>query len=424
MTTEYKHTPIGNIPRDWDIVRIENVCVKIKAGGTPLTSKREYYHGEIPFVKIEDLTNSNKWLENTADTITKIGLENSSAWIVPPHSILFAMYGSIGAVAINRIPVATNQAILGIIPKNERVDVEFLYYLLSYLKPHFERWAKQTTQANLTARIVRNFKIPLPPFDEQQKIAEALSGVDDAIRRVDLAIAKTERLKKGLMQKLLTEGLGHKEFKETKIGKIPKTWKVLRLGDVANLESGGTPNRQKPEYWKNGTIPWVKSGELNDGFLYSTEEKISVSGLKNSSAKIFRKGTLLIALYGRGTVSKTAILGIDAATNQAVGAIIPTNNLFDPKFMQQYIIFSRNKLLNQMVNPSSDVGRTNIYLTSLKLFRIALPPLKEQQKITGILLTIDRKLELERLRKERLVRIKRGLMSDLLTGRRRVKVAM
>ena len=146
-----------------------------------------------------------------------------------------------------------------------------------------------------------------------------------------------------------------KSYKETPIGKIPEDWEVVRLGNVAKLESGGTPSRQKPEYWENGTIPWVKSGELNDGVIYDTEEKITELGLKNSSAKIFPKGTLLI----------TAILGIDAATNQAVAAIIPINSAFDPKFMQYYLIHSRNKLLNQLVNPSSDVGRTNIYLSSL-----------------------------------------------------------
>lgn len=226
------------------------------------------------------------------------------------------------------------------------------------------------------------------------------------------------------MHELLTRGIGHERFKFSKeLGcEIPEGWKVVRLGDIAKLESGGTPSRQKPEYWKNGTIPWIKSGELNDGIIYDAEEKISEFGLKNSSTKMFRKGTLLIALYGRGTVSKTAILGIDAATNQAVGAIIPINSSFDPKFMQYYLIFSRNKLLGQVVNPSSDVGRTNIYLSSLKLFKVPLPPLPEQRKITEILSTVDKKLELERKQKEKLEKIKKGLMYDLLTGRMRVKV--
>ena len=222
------------------------------------------------------------------------------------------------------------------------------------------------------------------------------------------------------MQRLLTKGIKHERFKKTEIGEIPEGWRVVKLGEIAELKSGGTPSRKKAEYWENGTIPWVKSGELNDDVIYDTEEKITELAVKRSSVKIFPKGTLLFALYGRGTVGKTAILGIDAATNQAVCGIFPKNNTFTPKFMQYYLIYKRGQILTQYVNPSSDVGRTNIYVSSLTLLKIPLPPLSEQQKIAEILMTVDRKLELLRKRKEKLERIKKGLMKDLLTGRRRV----
>jgi len=201
---EFKDTEIGRIPKDWEVVKIVDACAKVKAGGTPLTSKKEYYNGDIPFVKIEDLANAQKYLKNTLITITKAGLENSSAWLVPPKSILLAMYGSIGAMAINEIPVATNQAILGIVPKEEKTDVEFIYYLLNFLTPHFARHAKQTTQANLTAEIVREFKIPIPPILEQRKIAEILSTVDKKLEFEKNEKAKLERIKQGLMDLLLT----------------------------------------------------------------------------------------------------------------------------------------------------------------------------------------------------------------------------
>jgi type I restriction enzyme S subunit len=108
--------------------------------------------------------------------------------------------------------------------------------------------------------------------------------------------------------------------------------------------------------------------------------------------------------------------------NQAVGAIIPINSSFDANFMQQYLIFSRNKLLSQLVNPSSDVGRTNIYLGSLKFFKVPIPPLEEQQKIAEILSTVDKKLKTELEEKVRLEKIKQGLMDLLLTGKIRVRV--
>src|SRR5580704_13581274 len=98
------------------------------------------------------------------------------------------------------------------------------------------------------------------------------------------------------------------------------TWTSAKLEDVAKTATGGTPPRNNHSYF-NGTIPWAKSGELDDNFIYDTDEHLSSDALRDSSAKIFPKGTILVALYG-ATVGKTAILETDAATNQAVCAIL------------------------------------------------------------------------------------------------------
>jgi len=200
---EFKNTEIGRIPKDWEVVRLEEICEKIKAGGTPLTTKKEFWNGNIPFVKIEDITSSGKYLMQTLSSITNTGLENSNAWLVPERSLLLAMYGSLGEVSINIISVATNQAILGIIPK-EKDDLEFLYYWFLYFKPYWRKFAKPTTQANLTAEIVRNTMIPLPSTQERRKIAEILSTVDHKLEAERKEKAKLERIKQGLMDLLLT----------------------------------------------------------------------------------------------------------------------------------------------------------------------------------------------------------------------------
>jgi len=202
--TEFKDTEIGRIPKEWEVVKLGEVCTKIKAGGTPLTSKKEYYNGNIPFVKIEDMTSSYKYIKSTLTSITEAGLKNSSAWLVPVKSLLVAMYGSIGAIAINEIEVATNQAILAILPNNEKTNVEFLFYLLTHLKPLLKKHAKQTTQANLTAEIIKNFKIALPNYFEQQKIAEILSTVDKKLEILKQEKLKLERIKQWFMEELLT----------------------------------------------------------------------------------------------------------------------------------------------------------------------------------------------------------------------------
>ncbi len=103
------------------------------------------------------------------------------------------------------------------------------------------------------------------------------------------------------------------------------SWEIVKLGEIAETSSGGTPNRSVQKYWVDGSIPWIKSGQLKDCIIEDAEEFITDEGLKNSSAKFFEKGTLLLALYG-ATAGKLGFLGLDATTNQAICSIIPKNN--------------------------------------------------------------------------------------------------
>jgi len=172
---------------------------------------------------------------------------------------------------------------------------------------------------------------------------------------------------------------------------LPEGWRWVRLGKIAKLTSGGTPSRKIKEYWENGTIPWVKSGELEDNVIYTTEEKITERGLKESSAKMFPKGTLLVALYG-ATVGKTAILGIDATTNQAVCAVLPPNRReaeWDARYLQYYFIAIRPMLISK----SGGGAQPNIYLHTLRRLEIPLPPLSEQKRIVAKLNEVSKRLE-------------------------------
>jgi len=152
-----------------------------------------------------------------------------------------------------------------------------------------------------------------------------------------------------------------------------------------------TPSRKIREYWENGTIPWVKSGELEDNVIYTTEEKITERGLKESSAKVFPKGTLLVALYG-ATVGKTAILGIEATTNQAVCAVLPPSEReaeWDAKYLQYYFIAVRPMLISK----SGGGAQPNIYLHTLRRLEVPLPPLSEQKRIVAKLDELNKHIE-------------------------------
>lgn len=201
---EFKDSPVGRVPFDWDVVRLGDISSKIKAGGTPLTSNKEYYGGDIPFAKIEDISQSGKYLYKTKNKITQDGLDNSNAWLVPPKALLMAIYGSLGSIAITKAQITTNQAILAIILKDGVADVEFLYYLLLYYKNYIKRKAKHTTQANLTAKIVKNLKIPLPPLEEQERISGILRDVDRRLELLNKIKEVHGNIKQGLMNDLLT----------------------------------------------------------------------------------------------------------------------------------------------------------------------------------------------------------------------------
>jgi type I restriction enzyme S subunit len=390
--TNFKDTEIGRLPNDWEVVKVGDVLSLEYGKGLPET---ERIAGMYPVVGSNGI----------------VGYHNQA--IVKGPGIVVGRKGTIGAVSwIDKDfwPIDTTYYVK---TKISDVFLKWLFYELIYLNP--ARFHLADVVPGLKRELVHSLKMPLPPLLEQRKIAEILSTVDGAIQKTDEVIAKTERLKKGLMQELLTKGIGHREFKDTEIGRVPKHWKVVKIGDVAQTSSGGTPSRAKREYY-GGDIPWVKSSELKDNIICDTEEKITKEGLENSSAKIFPKGTLLIAMYG-ATVGKTGILGIDAATNQAICAILP-NKIFDPYFLMSYIIFRRDRL----IFVSSGGAQPNISQEIIRAFKVPLPSISEQQRIAEILSIVDKKLEIEKNEKAKLERIKRRLMDLLLTGKIRVKV--
>ena len=185
-------------------------------------------------------------------------------------------------------------------------------------------------------------------------------------------------------------------------------WKRTALGELSKTKSGGTPSRKRKDYY-DGTIPWVKSGELNDGYIENTDEHISKLGLKNSSAKLFSPGTLLVALYG-ATVGKTSILRTSAATNQAVCAITPSTTL-DTEYLRYHLVFLRPKLLGHRYGGA----QPNISQQIIRNLEVNYPPLPEQKKIAHILSTVQRAVEVQERIIQTTTELKKTLMRKLFT---------
>jgi type I restriction enzyme S subunit len=195
---------------------------------------------------------------------------------------------------------------------------------------------------------------------------------------------------------------------------LPKGWKWVKLGEVCHTTSGGTPSRKETKYY-NGNIPWVKSGELDKGLITDTEERITEEAIKNSSAKVFPKGTLLIALYG-ATIGKLAFLGVEAATNQAICGIYQ-NDIVASQFLYFYLLFKKPSLVDQGIGGA----QPNISQTILKNLELPLPSKEEQQaivsKIEELFSELDKGIENLRIAQRQLKTYRQAVLKWGFEGR-------
>ncbi|MHM47688.1 restriction endonuclease subunit S, partial [Campylobacter coli] len=249
----------------------------------------------------------------------------------------------------------------------------FMYNFLSYQ-------ASGSTVKNLNIDKLKQIEIPLPPLKEQERIVgildESFAKIDESIKILEQNLLNLDEL----MQSALQKAFNPLKDNAKENYKLPQGWEWKNLGEIANTSSGGTPSRNKKEYWENGNIKWLKSGELNDGYIDFIEENITEEAIKNSSAKIFQKGTLLIAMYG-ATAGKLGILNLDSTTNQAICAFLhkDKNIKFLEKFLFYFLFFLRDKIIKD----SFGGAQPNINQTYIKNLQIPLPPIKEQEQIAS-----------------------------------------
>ena len=203
-------------------------------------------------------------------------------------------------------------------------------------------------------------------------------------------------------------------YKKTRKGTIPNQWQVCQIRDVATISSGSTPNRENPQYW-DGDIPWVTTGELESGTVTSTREMISQKALEETSLKIYPAGTLLMAMYGQGkTRGTTAMLGIDAAINQACASITVEEG------SKKYLFYLLQDAYTDIRKLSNTGNQENLNAEIIRTFPIIYAPINEQQQIADILSEQDRLIKLkEKLLTEK-QRQKKYLMQQLLTGKKRL----
>ena len=269
-----------------------------------------------------------------------------------------------------------------VLAPSDRLDAAFLAALV-HSHAFLDRAIRTTKGVNhprTSWASLASFEFRLPPLPEQRAIARALRAVQEA-KEARRREAELERERKAaLMAHLFTRGTRGEARGETELGELPETWRIVRLGDVVRTASGGTPDRTNPAYW-GGDVPWVKTGEINYNTITDTEERITQTGLDNSSAKLLPAGTLLMAMFGQGvTRGRVAMLGIDATVNQACMAMIPCA-VVEAGYLFHYLTYSyeRIRVFGHGAN------QKNLNSSIIKSILLALPDLAEQREIADCL---------------------------------------
>ncbi len=264
--------------------------------------------------------------------------------------------------------------------------------------------------------------IPLPPLPEQRAIAHVLSTVQRAREATEAVIAATRELKRSLMRHLFTYGpvpvdrVDEVRLKETEIGMVPEEWQTATLGQIAAVSSGGTPDRSRPEFWDGG-IPWIKTGEVHYNEIRSSGETISEEGLRCSSARVYPAGTILMAMYGQGvTRGRVAILGIDAAINQACLGITPRPGV-TADFLFHFLTY-RYEAIRDM---GHGAHQKNLNAGMIKALVVPVPSVVQQVAIASFLSAADTKLGAA-IRQERALAVAlSALLEQLVSGTARVR---
>jgi len=212
----YKQTKVGVIPEEWSVVKFSRVCKKALNGGTPSTKIPEYWEGTIPWITGADVVDQR--VGEVRKYITAEAVGNSATHVIPKGMLLLVTRTGVGKVAIAPFDIAISQDLTGIIP-TDNASVEYLFWIFNRANGHFLNMNQGTSINGITRNDLMKFALPLPPLPEQRQIATILSTVDAAIAATDEVIAKTEDLKRGLMQDLLTLGIDEQDEAEHAFGK-------------------------------------------------------------------------------------------------------------------------------------------------------------------------------------------------------------
>lgn len=347
----------------------------LQMGKTPDRHSPKFWNeGTEPWISIADLTKCNKYIENTAEKITATAVDESGIKIIPKNTVIMSFKLSIGKVAITPKEMYSNEAIMSFIDKGVlKIEPVYLYYLLMH-----KDWDTGTNKAvmgkTLNKASLSQMTVNIHGYSEQLEIIKALDAASSIIAARKQQLTELDNLIKARFVEMF--GGIHNSSK----------YPYKSIKELTDVISGGTPSRDISEYWDSGTIPWVKTTELQNNMIVETEEYITEMGLNNSSAKIVPPGTVLIAMYGQGkTRGMTAYLGIEACTNQACACILPSDKI-NQTFLWQFLILSYDNLRDK----AKGGNQPNLNGNIIKNYPVLCPPKELQQRFAAFVEQVNK----------------------------------
>lgn len=287
-------------------------------GGTPKTTKPEYWDGDIPWLSVKDFNNDFRFVYETEKHITELGLNNSSTKLLQAGDIIISARGTVGEIATIPFPMAFNQSCYGLRAKKEIVTADFLYYLIK----HNIHVLKKNTHGSVFDTITRDtfagIEVDIPDMDSQSKIAEILSNIDE---KIEVNVRINENL----------EQQAQVYFQELFVDNADPEWTTGTISDLGTVVGGSTPSKAKPEYYTETGIAWITPKDLSinkSKFVFHGENDITELGLKNSSATIMPEGTVLFS--SRAPIGYIAIAAGEVTTNQGFKSVVPKSEVGTP----------------------------------------------------------------------------------------------
>ena len=366
------HLRFPEFSGEWNKYTINDLATVV-GGGTPDTTVKSYWGGDIQWFTPSEI-GKNKYVDFSKRTITRDGLDNSSAKLLPLHTILLSSRATVGECSIASNECTTNQGFQSLIAK--QCNIDFLYYLIQTKKKDLIRNACGSTFLEISANEIRKIKVAVPVQNEQEQIAKLLSLIDERIATQNKIIEKLQSLIKGLVDELMTVLLKGKLY--------PFSSFYIKAGE------GGTPTTSVVEYYTEGTIPFIKIEDLSCKYLTNNKDFITELGMQKSSAWLIPSKSVI---YSNGaTIGAISINEYPVCTKQGILGIVPNTNI-NVEYL--YLLMSSSYFSKEISRIITEGTMKTAYLKDINHIKCPLPSMAQQKNITNLTSSIEEKLSIE-----------------------------